>query len=339
MKASNIFLAIILGSLITTPLFSQETFDIPTTASLSELEAYIQGVVSGVNADFGVYILHVESGEELAINGDRQYDLASVFKIPVLLTLYKLIDDGYYSLDDRIVLTEQMKTYGSGLLPAMKAGLNLSINDLQLLMVAVSDNTATDILFDLVGSDRIAAYMSELGLGKTIIDLNTNRLILGYLGLDMDERLTINELFRVPEEFWISEERKQRMAQFDSELHDVSTPKEIGSLLSKLVKGEIVSPETSQQILSTLRHHTGARLITRFLPFGISVARKGGSLGRDWKQTVLNDSGIIFLPEDKGHVIVCAFSNELESPWYEFEIAAGKISRAAYNYFTREVQD
>jgi len=320
--------------LLPVPGISQEKTEFPQVNSLEELESLVASIASGIEGKVGVYILYVESGEEVGINENEYFSLASVFKVPLLVTLHKKIDEGYFSLDDRIVLTERMKTYGSGLLPAMKAGLSISINDLQLLMIAVSDNTATDILFELVGADEIAKYMKELGLQKTIIDLDTRRLILGYLGLDMDEPLTIQELSRVTIEYWGSEERRKRMQEFDSELHDVSTPYEIGQIWAKMVRGEIVDKKTSDAVLETCRHHTGARLITRYLPFGISVARKGGSLGRDWRQTVLCDSGVIFLPAGGGHIVVCVFGNDLYSKWYEFEIAAGKISRAAFDYFT-----
>ena len=302
-------------------------------ASLDDLQRLIGEEAGKIEGNVGVYIIHVESGESIALNADTQFQLASVFKIPVLVTLFKLIDEGHYSLDDRIVLSERMKTFGSGLLADMKSGLNPSINDLQLLMMAVSDNTATDILFEMVGAERISEYMAELGLTQTVIDLDTHRLILGYLGLGMNERLTRQQLNRTPLEYWMSKERRERLTRFDGEVHDASTPREIGMLLEKLVKGEIVDRETSDVIISTLRHHTGARLITRFLPFGVSVARKGGSLARDGRETVLNDGGIVFLPRGE-HLVICVFGNDLRSPWYEFEEAAGYISRYAYDYFT-----
>ncbi|HUX08035.1 MAG TPA: serine hydrolase [Acidobacteriota bacterium] len=313
--------------------FAQEEADFPPVTSLEELKKIAEETAAGIEGRVGVYVLHVESGEEFGIAESEYFGLASVFKVPLLVTLFKAIDEGYYSLDDRLVLTERMKTYGSGLLGAMKAGLNPSINDVQLLMMAVSDNTATDILFDLVGPERIAAYMAELGLTKTVVDLDTRKLILGYLGLDMDSELTREELGRVPEEYWMGAERQERMKQFDSELHDVSTPYEIGQIWAKMVRGEIVDRETSDTVMATCRHHTGARLITRYMPFGVSVARKGGSLGRDGRDTVLNDSGIIFMPDKAGHVVVCVFGNDLFSEGWKFEVAAGKISRAAYDYF------
>jgi beta-lactamase class A len=329
-RISTITLLILTLCALASP--AQEKADFPVVASLEALKQLAGEAAAGIDGKVGVYVLHVESGEEFGILQDEYFSLASVFKVPLLATLYKTIDEGYYSLDDRIVLTERMKTYGSGLLPAMKAGLNPSINDLQLLVIAVSDNTATDILFDLVGPERIADFMKELGLKKTIVDLDTRKLILGYLGLDMENELTIQELERVPAAYWMSDERRQRIEKFDSELHDVSTPYEIGQLWAMMVRGELVSKEASEQMLATCRHHTGARLITRYLPFGVEVARKGGSLGRDWRETVLNDSGVIFMLNGE-HIVVCVFGNDLKSEEWEFEAAAGRISRAAYDYF------
>lgn len=315
---------------------AQETMEFPEVTSLEQLNAYVKEQCELVNADIGVYLLHVESGTEVMLNADEQYQLASVFKIPVLVTLFRQIDLGHYSLDDRLLFSQNMKTYGSGLLQSMKPGLMPTINDLQLLMMAVSDNTATDILFDLVGAETIAEYMKELGLEKTIIDLDTRKLILGYLGLDMDVELTPAELGRVPVMYWGSQERKDRIAKFDGEPHDVSTPREIGTILHKLVKGEIINEEMSNQIITTLRHHTGAALISRYLPFGVGVARKGGSLARDGRWTVLNDSGIVFLPGNAGHLVVCVFANDLKDHSAVFEICVGRITRVALEYFVKQ---
>jgi hypothetical protein len=127
---------------------------------------------------------HVESGEAIGFNEQRRFQLASVFKIPVLVTLYKQIHLGRISLDDRIMFEQKMKTFGSGLMNDMKPGLNISIQDLQLLMMARSDNAATDILYRLVTPEAIQAYMKELGLNDTTISYDTRQLILAYLGLD-----------------------------------------------------------------------------------------------------------------------------------------------------------
>ena len=307
-----------------------------TPESKGDLEQIIQSQVKQIKGTIGVYIKHVESGEYLGINENRRFQLASVFKIPLLLTLFKQIAQGKISLDDRIMLQTKDKTFGSGLLTHMKPGINLAINDLQLLMIAKSDNTATDILFNLVTAKAINDYMSELGLKNTKIDFNTRQLILGYLGLDPNKSLTITELKMVPDSFWTNRECQEKQKAFDLSNHDTSTPFEIALLLEKCVKGEIINKKFSDDILDTMKHHTGAELITRYLPFGVTIARKGGSLARDGNYTVLNDTGIIWLPKKEGHLIICLFGNSLDEIHYQLKDKMGIIARAAYDYFVEK---
>ena len=307
------------------------TFQVPKTKA--DLEAVVQREAAGVKGTLGVWIKHVESGETVGFKESRRFQLASVFKIPVLLTLFRQVDAGRFSLDDRIVLEQKMKTYGSGLLADMKPGLNLAIQDLQLLMMARSDNTATDILYDLVTPAEIRAYMAELGLKSTTIDMNTRQLILAFVGLDPAHPLTIEELGRVPAATWASAEVRERRLAFATSEHNTSTPADIGLLLEKCVKGEIISRAVSDQILETLKVHTGAELITRYLPYGTPIARKGGSLSQDGGDVVLNDTGIVWLPGDAGHLVICLFGNDLREVHYEIKHKMGTIARAAYDYF------
>ncbi len=324
----------ILSSLIFFSLFlNAEIRDFLVPKTKAELEKMVLEKINSIKGRSGVYIKHFESGEEIGVNAHERFQLASVFKIPLLFALFKQISLGRISLDDRIILSSRMKTYGSGLLTSMKPGLNLSIEDLQLLMMAESDNTATDILFDLVSKEAVAEYMKELGLKKTTIDYNTRELILAYLGLDPLQPLTIEELRLVPDSFWESDECRKNQTAFDHSEHDTSTPFEIGLLLEKCLRGEIVNKEMSDKILETMKHHTGAELILRFLPFGTIIARKGGSLARYGNYTVLNDAGIIWLPSDAGRLIICIFTNNLNELHYELKDKIGLVSRAAYDYF------
>jgi beta-lactamase class A len=215
----------------------------------------------------------------------------------------------------------------------MKPGLNISVQDLQLLMMARSDNTATDILYDIVTPEAIQAFMKELGLKDTTIDLDTRGLILAYLGLDPANRMTPAELGQLPESVWTDPERLARQKAFESSTHNTSTPAEIGLLLEKCVKGEIVDRATSDQVLETMKQHTGAELILRYLPFATEIARKGGSLAKDGEDTVLLDSAVIWLPDGAGHLVMCVWGNVLNEIHYELKHKIGLIARAGYDYF------
>lgn len=307
------------------------SFPVPRTRA--ELEQALHAQAAKVKGRIGVFIKHVESGETVGLGEGERFQLASVFKIPVLMTLHKQIHLGRVSLDDRILFEERMKTYGSGLMTAMKPGLQISIQDLQLLMMAKSDNTATDILFGLVTPEAIAATITELGLKDTTVDYDTRRLILAYLGLDPAKRLTIAELDQLPASVWADPARQAAMKAFDASSHNTSTPKDIGFLLEKCVKGEFVDRETSDRVLETMKHHTGAELILRYLPDSTDVARKGGSLGRSGENSVLLDSAVIWLPEKAGTLIICLFGNDLQEVHYEIKHKMGLMARAAYDYF------
>ncbi len=305
----------------------------PVPKSRADLERALAGQASKIKGRLGVYVKHVESGEAVGLRDGERFQLASVFKIPILMTLHKEIHLGRISLDDRILFEERMKTYGSGLMGSMKPGLAISVQDLQLLMMARSDNTATDILYHLVTPEAIAATMAECGLKDTTIDYDTRELILAFLGLDPARRLTVAELDQLPASVWTDKARLAAEQAFAASAHNTSTPREIGLLLEKCVKGEFVDRETSDRVLETMKSHTGAELILRYLPMETAVARKGGSLARDGENTVLLDSAVIWLPQDAGTLVICLFGNDLREVHYELKHKMGLMARAAYDYF------
>lgn len=305
----------------------------PVPKSRADLERALAGQASKIKGRLGVYVKHVESGEAVGLRDGERFQLASVFKIPILMTLHKEIHLGRISLDDRILFEERMKTYGSGLMGSMKPGLAISVQDLQLLMMARSDNTATDILYHLVTPEAIAATMAECGLKDTTIDYDTRELILAFLGLDPARRLTVAELDQLPASVWTDKARLAAEQAFTASAHNTSTPREIGLLLEKCVKGEFVDRETSDRVLETMKSHTGAELILRYLPMETAVARKGGSLARDGENTVLLDSAVIWLPQDAGTLVICLFGNDLREVHYELKHKMGLMARAAYDYF------
>ena len=129
---------------------------------LARLEANIQRVIKSVNATWGIYIKCLETGEEVAIDADRQMDTMSVIKIPLMAEAFRQIEAGKFALTDRIALTEAGKRPGTGIIRSLDAGVQLTVKDLLTLMIIVSDNTATDLLFDKVGGvEPVNRLMAE----------------------------------------------------------------------------------------------------------------------------------------------------------------------------------
>src|SRR5439155_21569774 len=116
---------------------------------------------------WGIYIKCLENGEEVAINADRQMDTMSVIKIPLMAEAFHQIEEGKFSLTDRITLTDAAKRPGTGIIRSLDAGVPLTIKDLLTLMIIVSDNTATDLMYDKVGGvEPVNRLMTDWGLGS-----------------------------------------------------------------------------------------------------------------------------------------------------------------------------
>lgn len=333
MTRSRLAAAALLAVFLVPSVAAAQPGPFPAPKSRADLERALTAEAAKVKGRLGLYVRHVESGETFGIREAERFQLASVFKIPVLMTLHKEIALGRVSLDDRIMFEERMKTFGSGLMGDMKAGLNISIQDLQLLMMARSDNTATDILYKLVTPEAIAATLAEAGAKETTIDYDTRGLILAFLGLDPARRLTPAELARLPESAWTDPARQAAAKAFEASTHNTSTPREIGMLLETCVKGQFVDPDVSGRVLETMKSHTGSELILRYLPSSTGIARKGGSLTRDGENTVLLDAGVVWLPENAGTLVLCLFGNDLREVHYEIKHKMGVMARAAYDYF------
>src|SRR5438128_10713391 len=78
----------------------------PAPAPIKRLEANIQRIAQSVNATWGIYIRCLETGEEIAIDADRQMDTMSVIKIPLMAEVFRQMESGKFALTDRVPLTD-----------------------------------------------------------------------------------------------------------------------------------------------------------------------------------------------------------------------------------------
>src|SRR5436190_21964243 len=111
---------------------------------LARLESNIQRITKSVNATWGIYIKCIETGEEIAIDADRQMGTMSVIKIPLMAEAFRQIGAGKFQSTDRVKLTDAQKQPGTGVIRSLDSGVELTVKDLLTLMIVVSDNTATD---------------------------------------------------------------------------------------------------------------------------------------------------------------------------------------------------
>jgi beta-lactamase class A len=142
----------------------------PQTPPAAELRARfekrVQEISSRVDGVVGYSIVDLTSGERIAHLERESFPTASAIKLAIVYELFKQAEEGKVRLDETMILDRRQAVGGSGVLVEMGTP-TLSIRDYAALMVMLSDNTATNVLIDRLGMEKIAARMQGLGLNGT----------------------------------------------------------------------------------------------------------------------------------------------------------------------------
>ncbi len=160
----------LLFALMIAALAASSTSAQPTLrAQLAQkFQAELTRIADQADGVAGIAVVDVTTGERFGVNEDLVFAQGSAIKIPILIELYRRADAGDLKLEERLPLRAADRTGGSGLLQYFADGdSELSLGDLAIPMIALSDNTATNILLDRLGMERITRTMADLGAPQT----------------------------------------------------------------------------------------------------------------------------------------------------------------------------
>ena len=206
-------------------------------------------------------------GNRWSHNGQRQFKAASTVKIPLMIEIYRQIDRGERSLDQRHVLSATEKAAGSGILLHLHDGIELTIDDLIYLMISISDNTATNMLIDLAGMDAVNATMLELGMSMSTL----------------------------------ARKMKGRPA-IEGEQENLATPDDYVAIVDAIFGDRATSTAAREAMVTMLSRQQNARRIARYLPERADLrwGSKTGSIAG-----ITNDVGFVETPV--GRMILAVF--------------------------------
>lgn len=332
MKRQNINILIFITLFIFSLVFLQASEEIPQ--GIVRLKKQIEGVTKGMEGEVGVAVKHLESGEELVVNGETYFPMASVFKLPIFVEVLAQIMEGKLSLDDEISVQKIDQHFGSGLLSDLDApGIKLSTRNLINLMMMISDNSATDILFEKIGAENVNARLRGFGIEEITVNRSCHHLICEAIGLDYEKYrgLTLEEAKKTSRKDMIENPKafEEATKNFSQVMKDQSTPRAMNRLLEMIFKKEVLNEENCDYILSVmLKCQTGERRIKGDLPPGTKVAHKTGTIGG-----TVNNAGIIYLPDGLGHVAITVFSKDTTKETSKAEEIIAQISRFVFDYF------
>jgi len=117
-----------------------------------DLKDEIERIAGECGGTVAVAAAHVTTGRQLEREARRPFPSASVIKVPILAALHAEAAAGRLAWEETVSLTEAIKVPGSGVLRELHAGIELNLEDLARLMIVVSDNTATNLLIDRLGT-------------------------------------------------------------------------------------------------------------------------------------------------------------------------------------------
>ncbi|HUC78010.1 MAG TPA: serine hydrolase [Vicinamibacterales bacterium] len=278
----------------------------PPQAPIQRLQSAIETLTRSVNAAWGVYVKSLETGEEVAINADRQMETMSTIKIPLMVEALEQIKAGKFKLADSYTFLQADAQPGTGTIQRLDPGAIMTVKDLITMMIIVSDNTATEVLFRMVGGpDAVNARMDALGL-KTTRAMNVPSKWFAQLRAAS------------------SSEHFYREGKYP---FGWSTPREMGRLLEMMERGTLVDKPSSDLMLQILRAQVYRTRIPRYVA-GYRIPHKTG----DFLPYVGDDVGVL---EGQGRTIVLSiFTGNHFGSGETLENAIGLVAREAADYFT-----
>ena len=208
-----------------------------------KLQATIDEVDRNLDGVLGLAILDLNTGQSYFLRPDEIFPQASSIKVAVLAELYHQAQQGKLKLTDIYTVNASDMVADSSIMLGLTPGVTRITNrDLATMMVAVSDNSATNVLIDRVGMDNVNALMDTLGLPHTRL------------------------------------RRKMMDVKAAAEgRENISTPREMMTLLEQLYRGKVLNKEMTDdffKVLSTPKQS----FIPRELPDDLRIANKPGEL-------------------------------------------------------------
>lgn len=251
------------------------------------LEAGLKSILDKVPGKVGFYYKDLITGTRIGFNENEAFIAASVIKIPVLIEVLRQIEEGQIKKEDLVEIKSEDKMPSFGALTYMHDGLRVTVEDLYTLMIIHSDNTATNILIKMVGMENVNSTLRKLACNVTTL----NRLLF-----DMEAK-------KKGQENYIS-------------------PYEIGYLLERVFKKELISKPISEEIERVLMMQKVRHKIPYLLPKNVIIGHKTGE-----DDNITHDVGIVY---SERPFIFCFASNETDV--IKAEEALREMALICYKY-------
>jgi beta-lactamase class A len=290
--------------------------DVPASGPPA-IQKRLDRIVREFPGTLGVSVKNLDTGESFAVNGDARFPTASLIKLAVMVEVHHQIAEGKLSRETALTLKESDRAGDEPVvLNQLHSGISLTVADLLGLMIAFSDNTATNLLVGLAGTAEVDRRMVAYGLSSTKIFRPTFRD--GHADVFPEEE----------KEFGLG----------------MTTPREIARLMELIAEGKVVSRTACDEMLAVLEKQQDRAMIPRLLPYDrdrITVANKTGwdeeklPDAKGFKGDVRTDAAYVKSPKARYVIAICARRVRDKSPTVDNRalVTGARISRMVYDHF------
>ena len=262
------------------------------------LQTQITDLLKGFNGEVGVYVHDLKKNRMAAVHADTVFPTASMVKVPILTGIMRKIESGELQYHQNLTYKDSLLYAGVDILGSLKNNEKIELSKVMMLMLTMSDNTASLWLQTLAGTGtRINELMDSLGLQNTRVNSRTpgretNRTQYGW---------------------------------------GQTTPYEMATLMEKIYKGEIINDSISKKMIRLLGRNFWDEQSISQIPVDIFVASKNGCVDA-------SRSEVLLVMAKRPYIFSIFTKNNKDQQWNdnnEAWVLAKKLSALLWQYFSK----
>lgn len=234
-----------------------------------KLQRELQEMLSGFNGSIGIYVHDLEKNKIAAVNADSVFPTASMVKIPILIGVMDKIEKGELMYNQELQYKDSLLYAGVDILGSFKQDEKIELGKVMMLMLTMSDNTASLWLQSLAGTGtRINQILDSIGFVTTRVNSRTPG-------------------------------RENNRSQYG---WGQTSPREMATIMERISKGEIISPNASSKMLRLLGRNFWDEVSVSQIPSDVFVASKNGAVNA-------SRSEVMFVNGKKSRYVFCICTN------------------------------
>ncbi len=250
----------------------------------------IDRIITTLPGKIGLAVKDLSTGMCLEHNAKQRFPTASIFKVPIMVELFRQVHDSLINLDDRYRPHWGICRHGTGIIKNMPYETEFSLGDLCRLMIAQSDNIATDLILEVIGLESVNRTLDRLGFDNTRTSMPIGRWHYCMVRMDKMPINTQNDKL-LETRLQAGQVDFNSLSFTDSLENNVTNAIDMAVMLERMYQGQLISDWASASMLDMLKACEHRGMIPRYLKPDIPVAHKVGQ-----SQRIRGDVGIVFLP-------------------------------------------